>query len=118
MIRIRSEKIEQIREGVAYVEAELWVSDSESLPDADGISGRQLMPGSIALVQSESSIYVLGFDDEWKKWGEEESPSALTASTNSIGKTALLNSKSLADESDINEEKEFDADVLGDTEIE
>ena len=72
MIRIKSESVESIRNGVASVDAELWVSSSADLPAADGIAGRQLVPGSIAIVQSESKIYTLGFDNEWKEWGAEQ----------------------------------------------
>ena len=72
MIRIKSESVESIRNGVASVDAELWVSSSADLPAADGIAGRQLVPGSIAIVQSESRIYTLGFDNEWKEWGAEQ----------------------------------------------
>lgn len=81
MIRIKSESVESIRNGVASVDAELWVSSSADLPAADGIAGRQLVPGSIAIVQSESRIYTLGFDNEWKEWGAEQTePDSTSAS--------------------------------------
>ena len=86
MIRIRREKIITLSENTASVEAELWVEASEDLPAYDGIDGRLLVPGSIAVVQAESKIYVLGFDNAWKEWGAE--PAASTA-VGSLDRTSL-----------------------------
>lgn len=71
MIRIKEEKIVSVKDGVACVDAELIVSSARSLPEPDGIDGRELVPGSIAVVPDDSSIYVLGFGGEWKEWGDE-----------------------------------------------
>ncbi len=90
MIRIRREKIITISENTASVEAELWVSASEDLPAYDGIDGRLLVPGSIAVVQAESKIYVLGFDNAWKEWGAAEPASTLNANAaGSLDRTLL-----------------------------
>ena len=90
MIRIRSEKIITLSENTASVEAEIWVEASENLPAYDGIDGRLLVPGSIAVVQAESKIYVLGFDNTWKKWGAEPAASTLNANTvGSLDRTSL-----------------------------
>lgn len=84
-VRIRSEKIITISENTASVEAEIWVSASEDLPAYDGIDGRLLVPGSIAVVQAESKIYVLGFDNAWKEWGAVPAAAASTLNANAVG---------------------------------
>jgi len=75
MVRIKNEKVITISSsGIASVDAELWASSSEDLPVYDSIAGRELVPGSIAVVPSESKIFVLDFDHEWKEWGAEPEP--------------------------------------------
>lgn len=99
MISIYEEKvISTDGTGTARVADTLIVSASADLPAADGLSGRILVPGSIAVVPSESKIFVLDTDDEWKEWGAEAETSAGTSSLNlSIDRTALagLNSAGL-----------------------
>ena len=73
MYRILSEKntTANTATGTTQSEAELIVSSSEDIPDYNEIPGRVLLPGSAALVPSESKIFVLDLDNEWKEWGGE-----------------------------------------------
>lgn len=91
MISIYEEKIISTDgSGTARVADTLIVSASADLPAADGLSGRILVPGSIAVVPSESKIFVLDTDFGWKEWGAEAETSAGTSSLNqSIDRTAL-----------------------------
>lgn len=90
MISIYEEKIISTDgSGTARVADTLIVSASADLPAADGLSGRILVPGSIAVVPSESKIFVLDTDDEWKEWGADDSGTSANALTASIDRTAL-----------------------------
>ena len=73
MYRILSEKntTANTATGTTQSEAELIVSSSEDIPDYNEIPGRVLLPDSAALVPSESKIFVLDLDNEWKEWGGE-----------------------------------------------
>ena len=83
MVRIKNEKVITISSsGIASVDAELWASSSEDLPVYDSIAGRELVPGSIAAVPSESKIFVLDFDHEWKEWGAEPEPESSSKALN------------------------------------
>ena len=59
-------------DSVSHIEAVLFASSTETLPDYDDIPSTLLVPGSIALVPSESKVYVLDLDNEWKEWNAEE----------------------------------------------
>lgn len=109
MYRIKKEKIESIKDGVAYVEVELWVSDAESIPAADGIDGRQLVPGSIAIIPSESSIYVLDFDSKWKEWKEQGSATTPTNAT--LSNKYSINSDEPVDTAEMTEEQEEQSEL-------
>ena len=83
---INNEAVRCIKEGISYVLAELWVSSAADLPAADGITGRVLLPGTIAVVQAESAIYIMGFDEQWKEWGADNTSgtSAAASTANSL----------------------------------
>lgn len=110
MYRIKNEKIKSIKDGVAYVEAEIWASDAESIPAADGIDGRRLVPGSIASIPSESSIYVLDFDAEWKEWKKQGSATTPTNAT--LSNKYSINSDEPVDTAEMTEEQSELEDVL------
>lgn len=80
---INNEVVRCIKEGISYVLAELWVNSAADLPAADGITGRVLLPGTIAVVQAESAIYIMGFDEQWKEWGADN-----TSGTSAAANTA------------------------------
>ena len=69
----------------SHIEATLFVSSSENLPDYDDIPNTVLVPGSIAIVPSESKVYVLDLDNEWEEWNAEE-----TNGTRSVSAPANL----------------------------
>lgn len=69
---IDNEAIVSISDGKVNVKAELWAASAKDIPAYNGINGKVLMPGSIALVPSESKIYVLDFSNKWCEWGSEE----------------------------------------------
>ena len=52
----------------AKVRAELVASSSETIPAYDGIDGRILAAGSVAVVPSESKLYILDTDLLWTDW--------------------------------------------------
>ncbi len=70
MFRILTEKIisKNDSSGLAESEADMVVSSSGDLPGYDEVAGRILVPGSIAVVPTESKLFVLGLDNEWKEW--------------------------------------------------
>lgn len=67
------------------IEATLFVSSTENLPDYNDIPNTVLVPGSIAIVPSESKVYVLDLDNEWEEWNAEE-----TDGTRSVSAPANL----------------------------
>lgn len=69
---IDSETIISVNEGKVSVRAELWAASVEDLPDYNSIKDRILVPGSIALIPSESKIYVLDFSNSWTEWSSKE----------------------------------------------
>ena len=52
----------------AKVRVELVASSSETIPAYDGIDGRALAVGSVAIVPSESKLYILDTDLLWTDW--------------------------------------------------
>ena len=56
----------------AKVRAELVASSSETIPAYDGIDGRTLAVGSVAIVPSESKLYILDTDLLWTDWSNGE----------------------------------------------
>ena len=52
----------------AKVRAELIASSSETIPAYDGIDGRIFAAGSVAVVPSESKLYILDTDLCWTDW--------------------------------------------------
>jgi hypothetical protein len=66
-------------DSVTHIEAVLFVASSETIPDYDDIPNTLLVPGSIAIVPSETKIYVLDLDNEWKEWGAEEDTRSVSA---------------------------------------
>ena len=88
--RISEQKVVSIDKatGKTVIEVVLFASSSENIPDYDDIAGNLLAAGSLAIIASESKVYVLDLDNEWKEWGAEGddtrslsvSPSVLTKS--------------------------------------
>ena len=68
---IDNEKIISMNNNMVTVRAELWAASAQDIPDYDGIEGRILVPGSIAIVPTEGKFYVLGFTNLWSEWGSE-----------------------------------------------
>ena len=56
----------------AKVRAELVASSSETIPAYDGIDGRVLSAGSIAVVPSEAKLFILDADLLWTDWSNGE----------------------------------------------
>jgi hypothetical protein len=79
---IFSEKLVSLSAGTLSVVAELVASSSETVPYYSAISDRLLLPGSVAIVPSESAIYILDTDLLWTEWGTGEK---LPAPENSEG---------------------------------
>lgn len=66
---IDNETIISMDSNAVKVRAELWAASAADIPDRDGIEGRVLAPGSIAVVPTEGKFYVLGFTGLWAEWG-------------------------------------------------
>lgn len=67
---------------VTHIEAVLFVASSETIPDYDDIPNTLLVPGSIAIVPSETKIYVLDLDNQWVEWGAEADTRSVSAPAN------------------------------------
>lgn len=65
---IYKEELLNISNGTPAVRAELVASSSENVPYYSDVSGRTLAVGSIAIVPSESKLYVLDTDLLWTDW--------------------------------------------------
>ena len=65
---IFNEKIAGVSDGTFSVVAELVAASSEDIPCYNGADGRLLAPGSVAIVPSESAIYILDTDLLWTDW--------------------------------------------------
>ena len=65
---IYKEDLLNIANGTPAVRAELVASSSENIPYYSDVSGRTLAVGSIALVPSESKLYILDNDLLWTDW--------------------------------------------------
>ena len=59
---IFNEKLAGVSDGTFSVVAELVASSSETIPYYDTVEGRILAPGSVAIVPSETAIYILDTD--------------------------------------------------------
>ncbi len=68
---ISSERLIPSGNSNTVVQVEIWAASVDDIPGAAAVPGEQLAPGSIAIVPSTSSIYVLDFDNVWKIWGKE-----------------------------------------------
>ncbi len=62
------ETLTSLSDGSVSVLAELIASSSETIPYYSDVSDRLLAPGSIAIVPSESAIYILDVDLLWTDW--------------------------------------------------
>lgn len=69
-------------DSVTHIEAVLFVASSETIPDYDDIPNTLLVPGSIAIVPSETKIYVLDLDNQWVEWGAEADTRSVSAPAN------------------------------------
>ncbi|SDB22665.1 hypothetical protein SAMN02910317_01154 [Ruminococcaceae bacterium FB2012] len=65
---IYKEDLLNIANGTPAVRAELVASSSENIPYYSDVSGRTLAVGSVALVPSESKLYILDNDLLWTDW--------------------------------------------------
>lgn len=65
---IFNERFAGISEGTCSVVAELVATASENIPYYSDIEGKLLVPGSVAIVPSESAIYILDADLLWTNW--------------------------------------------------
>ena len=65
---IYKEELLNISNGLTAVRAELVASSSEKIPYYTAISGRTLAAGSVAIVPSESKIFILDTDLLWTDW--------------------------------------------------
>ena len=65
---IYKEQMLNISNGVPTVRAELIASASEDIPCYSDVSGRTLAVGSVAVVPSESKLYILDTDKLWTDW--------------------------------------------------
>ena len=88
--RVSEEKMVFIdREGIPNIEAVIFASSSEDLPAYDAVSNRVLVPGSLAIIPSESKLYALDLDNAWKEWGAEgDDTRSLSVSPSSLTKSA------------------------------
>lgn len=68
MYRITSEEIFEINGAYLSVEASLYVDTVANLPAYNAITLRTLLPGSTAVVIDTSEVYILDFNNTWKKW--------------------------------------------------
>lgn len=65
---IYKEDLLNIANGTPAVRAELVASSSGNIPYYSDVSGRTLAVGSVALVPSESKLYILDNDLLWTDW--------------------------------------------------
>ena len=65
---IYKEDLLNIANGTPAVRAELVASSSENIPYYSDVSGRTLAVGSVALVPSESKLYILDNELLWTDW--------------------------------------------------
>ena len=89
---IYKEEMLKLSNGAPAVRAELIAASSQNIPYYTEVSGRTLAAGSIAIVPSESKLYILDTDLLWTDWstgdkipapepdedsdGDEEAPNA------------------------------------------
>lgn len=64
-------KTVKIADGKTYIRVTIWARSLQDVPAYDDFSDIILAPGSVAIIPSTSSIYVLDFDNVWKIWGKE-----------------------------------------------
>ena len=69
---IYKEELLSCSESAAKVRAELIAASSEAIPPYNGIDGRILAAGSVAVVPSESKLYILDTDLLWTDWSNGE----------------------------------------------
>lgn len=103
--RISEEKMVSLgANGTPNVEVVIFASSSEDLPAYDAVSGRILVPGSLAIIPSESKVYALDLDNVWKEWGAEESDGTRSLSVESGNLTKLAGADELRNLEDPEEE--------------
>ena len=69
---IFNEKFIGLSDGTSTVIADLVAASSEDVPYYNTVSGRELAPGSVALVPSEGKLYILDADLLWTEWSSGE----------------------------------------------
>lgn len=66
---IINERLSGVSDGIFSVVVDLVASSSETIPFYNEVADRVLVPGSVAIVPSESAIYILDTDLLWTDWG-------------------------------------------------
>lgn len=105
--RVSEEKMVFIdREGIPNIEAVIFASSSEDLPAYNAVSNRVLVPGSLAIIPSESKVYALDLDNDWKEWGAEEGDGtrSLSVTPGNLTKLAGTDDRDLEPEEELTEE--------------
>jgi len=118
MIEIRSERFIRFKDTesgkISVVKAELDCDTAADLPAADGISGRELLMGSIAWDISTGDFYALNSEGKWYK--QDGSGAYTPAESNASLLSSPLNfGKGVESEPDITEKTASEPDILDET---
>lgn len=117
MIEIRSERFIRFKDTesgkISVVKAELDCDTAADLPAANGISGRELLMGSIAWDISTGDFYALNSEGTWYK--QDGSGAYTPAESNASLLSSPLNlDKGVENEPDITERITSDPDIIED----